>query len=645
MSYRNRLILEILLIGLVPWLVVLILGNRDLLQLRDSSGQLATDAIIVARQDTIKNKADDVAMEIQLYLEQNTSVDLNNVAVLQADQKLAGLAGQTIGKTGYTFLFNDKGISIFDQDSGLVGSDLNTLNVLYPAFTRMITSSFDGKKVDGWYDWKDISGLSTAQKYIAIAPVGNTPLRVGATVYRSEWVDDSSPVVKSINDKAGSIRLTHNLLVGLVGAIILALGIWRGSELSAPVKWMANTAMGVLRVMRSLFRSIEAPPKNDEVSVVSHTMGLMEKQVRDEFANMEKTIKARTGDLHQRTTQLETAAQIARESAGILDVQKLLDQAVRLISDRFGYYHSGIFLIDENNEFAVLKAANSEGGQRMLARGHKLRIGQSGIVGTVASKEEPIIVADVDVDSQYYNNPDLPRTRSEMALPLKAHGRVIGVLDVQSTSPNAFLEEDIRILGILADQIALAIENARLLDESKRALQELQTLYSDQAQRTWQERLERHPVEYQYTTLGVESVDPSEMSSIASQTDQAGDIERLIKVPISLRGQELGAVSLKRDPEERPWTEEDRVLVEDAVMQISQALENARLLEEIRRRAQNEQLIGQIAARTQSSLDLETVVRTAVQEIGLALNASRVQIRLGNHEPIPSVPENGGSGQ
>ncbi|HIE37864.1 MAG TPA: GAF domain-containing protein, partial [Anaerolineae bacterium] len=136
----------------------------------------------------------------------------------------------------------------------------------------------------------------------------------------------------------------------------------------------------------------------------------------------------------------------------------LLDRAVNLIRERFGFYHAGIFLLDERGEYAVLRAATSEAGRRMLERGHKLKVGEVGIVGYVTSTGQPRIVLDVDTDAIHFKNPLLPETRSELALPLRVGDRIIGALDVQSVQEAAFDEEDVAILQTMADQLAVAIE-------------------------------------------------------------------------------------------------------------------------------------------------------------------------------------------
>ena len=163
----------------------------------------------------------------------------------------------------------------------------------------------------------------------------------------------------------------------------------------------------------------------------------------------------------RRARQFEAIAQVARVIATVQELDALLPRITQVISQQFGFYHVGIFMWDENREFAILMAANSEGGQRMLKRGHKLGIGQTGIVGFVAATGTSRIALDVGADAVFFDNPDLPSTRSELALPLRVGTEIIGVLDVQSTEQNVFQDEDTDVLSTLADQVAIAIQNGR----------------------------------------------------------------------------------------------------------------------------------------------------------------------------------------
>jgi len=199
-------------------------------------------------------------------------------------------------------------------------------------------------------------------------------------------------------------------------------------------------------------------------------------QTSQELAEVNQRLQEQSRAAERRATQLAVSAGVARITASLHDLQELLNTTATLISERFGFYHAGIFLVDDAREWAVLKASNSPGGRRMLARGHRLRVGQQGIVGYVTGTGRPRIALDVGADAVHFLNPDLPDTHSEMAVPLSAHGETIGALDVQSTDVNAFTREDVEVLQTLADQLAVAIDNARLFEETQRRLEELRAL-------------------------------------------------------------------------------------------------------------------------------------------------------------------------
>ena len=176
-----------------------------------------------------------------------------------------------------------------------------------------------------------------------------------------------------------------------------------------------------------------------------------------------------------RASQFEALAQVTQAMTSIRDLNELLPRIATLISDEFGFYHVGVFLIDDAREYAVLSATNSEGGRQMLERNHRLRVGEQGIVGNVTSTGIPRVTMDVGEDAVFFDNPDLPETHSEMALPLRISDQVIGALDVQSKETEAFTDEDIQTLSLLANQVSLAIENARLFEDTRRALAEFRS--------------------------------------------------------------------------------------------------------------------------------------------------------------------------
>ncbi|NJN97690.1 MAG: GAF domain-containing protein [Anaerolineales bacterium] len=180
----------------------------------------------------------------------------------------------------------------------------------------------------------------------------------------------------------------------------------------------------------------------------------------------------------RRAALLQAGAVVSRNITSILDLDELLNSTVDLICKEYRFYYAGIFLVDDTPDesgkyWAVLRAGHGEAGQELIQRGHKLEVGGNSMIGAATGLNEARISLDVDSEKVWYSNPVLPRTRSEMALPLIIKGRAIGALTVQSEQEAAFSTEDISALQMMADQLAVAINNARLLQALEKANQEL----------------------------------------------------------------------------------------------------------------------------------------------------------------------------
>lgn len=436
----------------------------------------------------------------------------------------------------------------------------------------------------------------------------------------------SEKTVAAANETIYHSVQTMLLIVGASYLITLVLGIVITARVRRSITDPVNELHRAAEAFRAGQLDMAIPVVGtDELSVLAQTFNQMAQQLRDLIGSLEQRVAERTRALERRTVQLEAAARVARDASEIRDVKELLDRVVHLISGRFGFYHAGIFVLDDMGEYAVLQAASSEGGQRMLARGHRLAVGKVGIVGYVAGTGKPRIALDVGADAVFFDNPDLPLTRSEMALPLKVGERVIGVLDVQSEEPAAFTDEDVAVLQTMADQIALAIENAHLLGESRQMLRELERVYGERARAAWAEYA-RHLPAFRYTGTGVE---PAPLSG--SPTPTAGNGHQL-SIPIRLHGETIGSILLQRESEADPWSPEDAVMAEEIGVQIGLALENARLLAEMERRAEREQMLGEITARLTRSLDMKALLRAAVEELARLPEVTEVAVYLGSGE-------------
>ncbi len=191
------------------------------------------------------------------------------------------------------------------------------------------------------------------------------------------------------------------------------------------------------------------------------------------------------GDLTARTMQLMTASEVSSAAASILELNELLPKVVELIRAHFDYYYVCIFLADSKNEKAVLRAATGEVGETLLAAGHALPIGNSSMIGWSIANDQARIALDVGKEAVRFVNPLLPLTRSEIALPLRARGMVIGAMGIQSAKEAAFTEWDINALQTMADQVAIAIHTARLFDERTSLLREMETKNAELEQFTY----------------------------------------------------------------------------------------------------------------------------------------------------------------
>lgn len=363
------------------------------------------------------------------------------------------------------------------------------------------------------------------------------------------------------------------------------------------------------------------------------------REIEGQRLTLERQVGERTADLARRARYLEATSEVAREAAAVLDPRQLLSQVVNLVSERFGFYHTGIFLVDASREWAELQAASSEGGQRMLERGHRLRVGMEGIVGYVTGRGESRIALDVGEDAVHFDNPDLGETRSEMALPLKARGDTIGALDVQSQEAGAFSAEDVAVLQTLADQVAIAISNLRLFEQAQGALKAERRAYGELSRQGWAD-LERTRLEwgYHYDHQGITPAQGEWQPEMikAAQTgvpthrdgETRGEDGVGLAMPIKVREQVIGVVNFRKREGDGPWATAEVTLLETLVEQLGTALESARLYQDTQRRAIRERLTGEITSRMRSTLDVETILQTATDEIYQALGLDRVTVRL-----------------
>ncbi len=402
--------------------------------------------------------------------------------------------------------------------------------------------------------------------------------------------------------------------------------------------WVANSIVFILAGVGMYLSSISLRRTLDNSIADRRNLQATNKELADLQKVLEIRVQERTADLEKRASQLHTVSNVASTIASVQDLNALLFTITDLVSEKFGFYHAGIFLVDDAEEYALLRAANSEGGQRMLERGHRLALNANSMVGYATSLGQPRIALDVGADAVYFDNPDLPNTRSEMTIPLRAGNRVIGALDVQSTAMNAFTQDDIEVLTILADQLAIAIENARLFSEAKAALAESQETVDQYVRQEWKS-FSRQARQNGFVFDGrqIAPLIPQGQSERIKRTAQTGRLSlekdsTNMTIPIKLRGQTIGVLDVKPKKGQRQWTDDEIALLEAAADRAAFALENARLVESAQRRASRERAIGEISGKIGSVSERNLILQTAAEELGRKIGNSEIVIELETEE-------------
>lgn len=419
----------------------------------------------------------------------------------------------------------------------------------------------------------------------------------------------------------------------------------------------------VERVTSRDFSPLKSSPRADELGNLWSSLSLLTDWLRESYENLETRVNMRTRELERRSTQMQVAAEVARDATSVRSLEALLSNAVELIRGRFGFYHAGIYLNDERGEFTILHAATGDAGRRMLSQSHRLQIGEVGVVGQVAqtgkariaanTREDGIQTAATGAGNERIHgiainerNALLPATRSEIALPLKIGERNIGVLDVHSQFANAFSQDDVNALQILADQLAVAIENARLINDYQESLRELEAVYLRLSRSTWADiKRSRVCPGYVYDLNGVKPIessngtDPLAASPASSGSAEQEDVLRKVEVPLHVRGNRIGSLEIWL--QESQYNPQVEYFLQLLSPRLSQSLETARLYQETQESAARERLVGVLSGRLRETLNVDSVLRTAAAEIRSALGLNDLIIRLGDAAPQAASRGNG----
>jgi GAF domain-containing protein/HAMP domain-containing protein len=572
--------------------------------------------------------------------------------VVAADIQLSRITAQVstleFGRTGYAYVIDDAGRIISMPPAGYAMFGLNPDELALEEYFKQDVMGAGSDELQSITNRMTAGGsgliiiqVNGTATYVSYAPIQANGYSLALVVPVAEM---QTAIVAARNETQSQIRTSlwqaAVILIGLLASAIV-IGLAISQFISAPVVSLTGTANQIVEGNLDARASVLS---RDEIGRLAESFNTMTSRLREALLGLEQRVAERTAELalanernERRAKQFESIARVSGTISSTRNLDHLLPQITSIISDEFGFYHVGIFLLDTAREYAILSAANSDGGRRMLERSHRLKVGETGLVGYVTSLGKARVALDTGADSIFFDNPDLPETRSEITLPLRVGDEIIGALDVQSREPSAFNQEDIQILSTLADQVSIAIENARQHEETRKALVESESLSHQFIQSSWGRFVRTQPIEGIRHT-GAKSTllyrkSGNGAGKGASETGQLRPRGRgaVLSLPVKLRGAVIGTVDI-RSPENRQWDPDELDIVNAILERAAIAMENARLLGESQKLAAKERTIGAISARISAQSEIEDLLKTAAQELGRTLPGMEVSIQLAKEE-------------
>ncbi len=426
-------------------------------------------------------------------------------------------------------------------------------------------------------------------------------------------------------------------------ATIAVVGSFAARVFLQPIRSLTTTVERIVAGDLSASAPIET---RDEIGALAKAFNSMTDRQRTLIAELEQRVSERTVDLERRSKYLHASTEVGRAATSILDTEVLIRQVVELIRERFTLYYVGLFLVDNTNQWAVLHAGTGEAGRVMLARGHRLPVGEGSMIGWSIMNVQARVALEAGEDVERLATRELPDTRSEAALPLLSRGRVLGALTVQSDQRGMFDETTVAMLQSMADQVAVALDNARLFAEGQLALETARRAYGELSRQAWLDLLRvNRNLGFHGDKQGVTRVEgplTAEVeqalrtgTSIHAQSgvaDDALETKLALAVPVKVHGQVIAVLDTYKPGTEGEWTSDELTLLEMLAEQLGLALESARLYQDTQRRATRERLAGEVTTHIRESLDLNAVLRAAAEQMRQTLDLEKVTVSLRLHE-------------
>jgi GAF domain-containing protein/HAMP domain-containing protein len=458
----------------------------------------------------------------------------------------------------------------------------------------------------------------------------------------------SQALANGIRSRIQALTLRLNFSIMLAALSILVAYVIGSRIMQSISRPLLNLLEATQRLTAGDMDTRILAVSNDEAGQVARAFNVLV----EELKSSRSALQLRADELERRSSELETIAEVARDISIIRDLNTMLNVASSLIRERFDFYHTGIYLIDERNEYVMLRAASGPSSQTLLEEGYKLKIDGTGIIGTVAQTGQAQIASFSEIDKFSAKNNLLPDTKSEIAFPLRGKSLTIGVLDIRSNNEKAFSKREIQIFQILADQLSAAIDNAQLVQQVEGTINELNVANRIQAKRNWDFTLAQQSQGYEYDGFQIQAVPQNLSPELMHQLEDGKPIiikqnssdntegrsgQNTLMVPLLLSGQVIGVIGLEREDLNMDWTYEEISIAEAAANRAAITLENARLLEESQRRALKERSISESTSRISTALSIENILNITAEELVRVIGDSGVVLQIKTDDTSSSV--------
>ncbi len=535
-------------------------------------------------------------------------------------------AFQTLGE-------GQMGVTLVDEE-GMILADSNSQHVGQTVSSAWLA---DLTRVGAlWFEGRDTDGKRVVIGRAALDDALISEASIAQAIHRLNWY---LFVYQPQTEAYTRIRGGTWTMAGMLALLLLlaaATAWWLARSLSAPLVKLRTGMRRWLDGDRTQRVQSHWP---DEIGELAEAFNAMAANIQelDEVLSRRDSEREREG--RRRTRELEATTSVGEIASVAADVTSLAQSVVDLLRERFDLYYAGLFLLDDAGKWLVLHAGSGEPAPAMMAQDYRAAVGER-VVGRCVAEEKPILVRDTDADSaRLFDRLRLPATSAAVAMPLRSRGQIFGAIEVHSDQADGLDAESAVVLQTIADQVAVAIDSVRLYAERQEAMESLQRSYGAVTREAWEALLsgraaglEGYQAETRYimplpvappeTWHPAARVAWSEGRVVVDETadDRAPDgAAPSLALPIRLRDEVLGVVDVSKRGDAGEWKPDEIAQLEQLVGQLGLTLEVSRFYQESRRAAAHEQLLREVSERIRAAVDVDTVMRIAVQEVGEVL--------------------------